>query len=128
MASPRKYDAAKGSLGGYLCGIARNVLRGQAGIGGRELPLDEELPEEGMAAEGDLLAELAHQEKLECLRRSVLALPHPYREALVLCDMEERSYPEAAAILECPAGTVASRLHRARAMLRSRLKELGCVR
>ena len=46
----------------------------------------------------------------------------------MLCDLEELSYPHAAALLDCPPGTVASRLHRARNMLKWRLKEMGCVR
>ena len=75
-----------------------------------------------------MLAELDRQERLELLHKSVLALPALYREALILCDLEEMSYPEAAAILDCPEGTVASRLHRARAMLKSRLQAVRCVR
>ena len=51
-----------------------------------------------------------------------------YREALILCDLEEMSYPEVAVALHCPEGTVASRLHRARRMLKSRLQSMGCVR
>jgi RNA polymerase sigma factor (sigma-70 family) len=76
----------------------------------------------------DLWEQIDRQELLECLRKSVLALPEQYREAVVLCDMEEMSYPEAAAVLQCPPGTVASRLHRARSMLKARLLEMGCVR
>jgi RNA polymerase sigma-70 factor (ECF subfamily) len=39
----------------------------------------------------------------------------------VLCDLEELDYREAAGIMECPVGTVRSRLHRARALLASKL-------
>jgi RNA polymerase sigma-70 factor, ECF subfamily len=129
--NPRKYDPAKGSLGAYLFGTARNVIRRQLETIRLDLPLADELldgDDAGLAAEPDLLSELDRQEKLECLRKSVLALPEPYREVLVLCDMEEMSYPDAAAVLQCPPGTVASRLHRARATLKLRLKEMGCVR
>ncbi len=128
---PRKYDPAKGSLCGYLFGIARNLVRRQMQSVGSDLPLTDDClqdDETGPAGEPDLLSELDRQEKLDCLRVAVLALPEPYREALVLCDLEEWSYPEAAAVLQCPPGTVASRLHRARTMLRSRLKAMGCVR
>ena len=45
----------------------------------------------------------------------------PYREALVLCDLQEMTYEDAARALECPVGTVRSRLHRARAMLAAKL-------
>jgi RNA polymerase sigma factor (sigma-70 family) len=49
-------------------------------------------------------------------------LPPEFRAAVVLVDMEGLSYEEAAHVLGCPIGTVRSRLHRARAMLRERLK------
>lgn len=75
-----------------------------------------------------MLSEVDRQERLELLHKSVLALPAAYRETLILCDLEEMSYPEVAAVLHCPEGTVASRLHRARTMLKSRLQSMGCVR
>lgn len=127
--NPRKHDPEKGPLGGYLAGIARNVMRRHAQSGAGDLPLEEEWAEdESAVGEGDVLADLDRAEALECLRTSMLALPASYREALVLCDLEEMSYVEAAAVLQIPAGTVASRLHRARSMLKHRLKEMGCVR
>jgi RNA polymerase sigma-70 factor (ECF subfamily) len=51
----------------------------------------------------------------------VQTLPVTYREALVLCDLQELSYRDAAEALGCPVGTVRSRLHRARQMLTARL-------
>jgi RNA polymerase sigma-70 factor (ECF subfamily) len=129
--NPRKFDPAKGSLAGYLFGIARNVMSRQFETSRLDQPLmDDDLDgeEAAMATEPDPLWELDRQEMLEQLQKSVLALPGPYREALVLCDLEEMSYPDAAAILKCPEGTVASRLHRARAMLKVRLKKMRCVR
>ena len=127
---PRKFDPAKGTLAGYLFGIARNVMRRQMAASFLDVPLeDEQLDDDpALRIEPDMLLELDRQERLELLQKSVLALPAAYREALVLCDLEELSYPEAAAILECPEGTVASRLHRARAMLKSRLRAVRCVR
>lgn len=56
------------------------------------------------------------------LRRAVLALPVKYREAVVLCDLQELSYAEAAHVLGCAIGTIRSRLHRGRALLASRLR------
>ncbi len=129
--NPRNYEPMKGSLAGYLFGIARNVMRRQMDVIRLDEPLDEELLDGGdaaVAAELDLLWELDRQDRLEQLQKSVLALPAIYREALVLCDLQEMSYPEAAGILRCPEGTVASRLHRARAMLKVRLKKMGCLR
>ena len=54
-------------------------------------------------------------------RRAVCALPVSYREAVVLCDLQEMTYAEAASVLSCPVGTVRSRLHRGRALLAERL-------
>jgi RNA polymerase sigma-70 factor (ECF subfamily) len=129
--NPRNYDPAKGSLAGYLLGIARNVMRRQMGSSRLDVPLEDDAAdcdETGLTTEPDVLSEVDRRERLELLQKSVAALPEPYREALVLCDLEEMSYPEAAAILNCPEGTVASRLHRARAILKSRFKKMGCLR
>lgn len=127
---PKKFDAARGTLAGYLFGIARNVMRREIAASFLDVPLaDAELAdEEVFAADPDVLSELDRQERLELLHKSVLTLPATYREALILCDLEEMSYPEASVILDCPEGTVASRLHRARAMLKSRLQNVRCVR
>lgn len=127
---PLKFDPAKGTLSGYLFGIARNVMRRQMATSFHDIPLEDEQigDDPALSIEPDMLLELDRQERLELLQKSVLALPSAYREALILCALEELSYPEAAAILECPEGTVASRLHRARAMLKSRLRAVRCVR
>jgi RNA polymerase sigma-70 factor (ECF subfamily) len=52
----------------------------------------------------------------------VLALPERYREVVVLCDLQEMSYLEAAEVLGCAVGTVRSRLHRARALLIEKMR------
>ena len=58
------------------------------------------------------------EEAVEAVRQAVLALPAHYREVVVLCDLEEMDYANAAAALGCSIGTVRSRLHRARESLR----------
>jgi RNA polymerase sigma-70 factor (ECF subfamily) len=128
--NPRRLDPEKGSLAGYLFGIARNVMRNHIAGTILDVPMDNETldEDETLSAESDVLFDIDRQEKLELLRKSVQALPAPYREALVLCELEEMSYPEAAVILNCPEGTVASRLHRARTMLKAKFKAMGCVR
>ncbi|MGH9593719.1 MAG: sigma factor-like helix-turn-helix DNA-binding protein, partial [Bryobacteraceae bacterium] len=60
----------------------------------------------------------------EMLREAVLKLPDHYREPITLCDLEGKSYSEAAALLECPVGTVRSRLNRARSILLEKLRPL----
>ena len=119
-----RFDPERGSLLAYLYGIARNhVLRGLQ----RErshVHLDDEQDCDGSpwTAREDILGELTRGETIESVRRAVLALPASFREVVVLCDLHEMSYVEAAAVLGCVVGTVRSRLHRARGMLLEKLK------
>lgn len=125
------YEAEKGSLGSYLFGIARNLTRRVMQRSRLDLPIEEEwldTGEAGLTSDLDVLSELSNSELLEFLRKAVLALPEQYREVVALCDLEEMSYAEAAALLECSPGTVASRLHRARAMLKMKLSCQKCVK
>ena len=126
IGNPRAYDPAKGSVAGYLFGIARNLTRRTLLQRRLDIPLEDEedlgeWADGGFASHPDVLAEISQQELLDCLRKAVPALPESYREVIVLCEMEEMSYADAAAILRCPPGTVASRLHRAREILKMRL-------
>jgi RNA polymerase sigma-70 factor, ECF subfamily len=54
---------------------------------------------------------------------AVKRLPEEFRMAVILVDLGDFSYTDAAAILSCPVGTVRSRLSRAREMLREQLKD-----
>jgi RNA polymerase sigma-70 factor (ECF subfamily) len=66
-----------------------------------------------------------HQNDLVAhLKRQVRRLPAMQRQVLTLVDLEEFSYAETADILEIPLGTVMSRLHRARAQLRTQFNEV----
>ena len=69
----------------------------------------------------DLLGDLTRAEESRRVREAVLTLPVRYREAVVLCDLQELSYADAAAALGCAVGTVRSRLHRGRALLAAKL-------
>lgn len=53
--------------------------------------------------------------------RAIEELPEEFRTVVILCDIEEFTYEEIAEFVDCPIGTVRSRLHRARKMLASRL-------
>ncbi len=64
---------------------------------------------------------------IEVLHREIDRLPERHRVVVVLCDLEERSYDEAARHLRCPVGTVKSRLARARERLREGLARRGVV-
>ena len=122
---PKGYEPDKGTIAGYLFGIARNLTRRSMQQSRLDLPIDDESfdssSEPALACDLDVLADLSNAELLEGLRKAVLALPEQYREVVALCDLEEMSYGDAAAILECSPGTVASRLHRARTMLKAKL-------
>ena len=125
------FDPAKGPLAAYLFGTARNLTRRTM----RQLPREEELLEDDVmepASDLDVLEELSQADLLEHLKKAVLALPELYREVVILCDLEEMSYPAAAEVLQCSPGTIASRLHRARTMLKTKLstkmKGVGCER
>ena len=59
----------------------------------------------------------------EEIARALAGLPEVFRSAVVLRDVEDFTYEEIARILEIPIGTVMSRIHRGRALLRSALQE-----
>lgn len=120
MNSAQRYDSERGSVPAFLYGIARNfVLRSLE----RERPyLTASDETASYVADQDVFDELARAERLETLRKAVLALPPAYREVVVLCDLHERDYAEAASVLGCAIGTVRSRLHRARALLSEKMR------
>jgi RNA polymerase sigma factor (sigma-70 family) len=75
---------------------------------------------EGFCRAGE--ASAASEQALQQLRLCVAALTPKYREVLVLCGFESKSYEEAARLLGVPVGTVCSRLNTARGLLRAKLK------
>jgi len=127
------FDSSRGSFQAYLFGIARNqVLRRIERDRHYLLIVSEEEDAESqtldnLAAANDPLGDLTRRETIESVRQAVLALPAHYREVVVLCDLHEMSYLEAAEILGCAIGTVRSRLHRARLVLVNKLQGLKSV-
>ena len=71
----------------------------------------------------DVEDKLHFQLMSDSIARALSALPEEYRLAVLLSDVEEFSYREIADIMECPVGTVMSRLHRGRRLLQSALRE-----
>lgn len=63
-------------------------------------------------------------ERQALVRRALESLTEEYRAVLVLKEMEDLSYEEIAGIVNCPVGTVRSRIHRGREELRQRLRRL----
>ena len=124
MRDASRYERGRSSVVAWLCGIARNQARRRLERDKRLVAFnaDEEDGPPGIeAAQVDPLADLTRAEGIESLRRAVLSLPLRYREAVVACDLQELSYLDAAEALGCAVGTVRSRLHRARALLASKL-------
>jgi RNA polymerase sigma-70 factor, ECF subfamily len=132
MREGRSFNARRGSLRAWLYGIGRNCIRRCLERERLYVGLESEEQEENTAellpdpcVPEDRLAGLSSRETVEQVRRAVLALPAGYREAVILCELHELGYAEAAQIMGCPVGTVRSRLHRARELLAPRLK---CLR
>jgi RNA polymerase sigma-70 factor (ECF subfamily) len=127
-----RYDPARGTVGNYLFGIARHVVLGRFPV--REVTgVDTDTDEvaDGAAGEPTILDSLTRAETIDAVRVAIGSLPPLYREVLVLCELQELTYVDAAAIVKCPVGTVRSRLHRARALLLTKLSALNppaCVR
>jgi len=128
--NPKGYEAGKGPVSGYLFGIVRNLTRRATQQSRLDLPIEEEWLDADSAFMSDLdvLGDLSNSESLEQLRKTILTLPEQYRETVALCDLEEMSYADAAALLDCSPGTVASRLHRAHAMLKMKLSSQKCLK
>jgi RNA polymerase sigma-70 factor (ECF subfamily) len=121
-----RFDSTKGSLQSYLFGMTRNQVLRRFDKRATLVSIDEERdggdPLGAVESTTDQHGELARAQTVEIVRRAVQSLPVNYREVVVLCDLQEVSYEDAAAALECAVGTVRSRLHRARAMLAERLQ------
>jgi len=85
---------------------------------------DEDPTIDDWPADADNNPQVVYLRKLERdeVRRAIESLPATYREIVLLRDIEGFSYQEIATVLGCPAGTVMSRLGRAREKLRQRLK------
>jgi RNA polymerase sigma-70 factor (ECF subfamily) len=140
----KKFDPARGTLSGFLFGIARNHLRRRWEQDRHSTALPNDADEldtllavcagagKGSHSNGNgngrgpfLVSrdEFASLETVGRVRQAIGTLPQNYREAVILCELEEMSYEEAAAALDCPVGTVRSRLHRARALLAEKLHD-----
>lgn len=112
---PGSFDPGRGELAPFLGGVARNVLHRQERWYRRWLPIDP-------AAHATVAHDPSRDLDAAILRKAIALLPMPYREAVVLCDLEGKSYDEAAAISCCAVGTIRSRLHRGRELLSRKLK------
>jgi RNA polymerase sigma-70 factor (ECF subfamily) len=124
----RHFDSYRGpAMKPWLLAILRNVCNVEfARRGKQETPAD--LAEDGEAdatppiwqePQASPETALLRQQDGDTIRRLVAALPQPFREAIVMRDINDLSYNEIAEVAGVPVGTVMSRLARARSMLRS---------
>jgi RNA polymerase sigma-70 factor (ECF subfamily) len=117
------FDASRGTFRAYLFGVARHMVLKR--LGSRydtAVTTESDVPDVPLPP--DVLDTLAQQERVAAVRTAVQSLPPAYREVVALCDLAEIEYSSAAQIIGCPVGTVRSRLHRARALLVSKLASL----
>jgi RNA polymerase sigma-70 factor (ECF subfamily) len=121
-----QYDATRGPVANYLLGIARHCVLKKLGalyasvaVNGADGTCG------GAVAQPTILDALTRAETIETVRGAIESLPPAFREVVVLCELQEMSYEEAAGVVQCPVGTIRSRLHRARALLMTKLSEMS---
>jgi RNA polymerase sigma-70 factor, ECF subfamily len=127
----RHFDTFRGpAIKPWLFAILRNVCRGEfARRSGALHSIDHSVDGETNEDEDAVSplwqepqvspeTEVLHQRDAETIRRLVAELPDPFREAIVLREINDLSYSEIADVVGVPIGTVMSRLARARSMLR----------
>ena len=117
---------ADGSLKGWLFTILRNIWLNQLRQRRTtpdlvELDADENGASEPADTSQDPLTGYINGIEREQVRAAIQQLPVEFREIIILREYEELSYQEIAALLDCPPGTVMSRLARARGKLRDLL-------
>jgi RNA polymerase sigma factor (sigma-70 family) len=96
---------------------AVSVRRRRRELPGADLTLAPQAP--------DSSSDLVQRELAPVLDRELQALPAKYRQPLVLCYLEGKTYDEAAEELGCPKGTLSTRLTRGRELLRAQLTRRG---
>ena len=125
MTRPGQYDPARGTLAAWLCGVARNLARKACGVREEATdPLDladDAAPRDEHIEHDTPLEKLLRDEAAEQVRQALSRLAPHYRDVLILCELSELSYAEAAQVCGIDIGTVRSRLSRARAQLAERL-------
>jgi RNA polymerase sigma-70 factor, ECF subfamily len=118
LRGPMGYQPGRGSLGAYLAGMARHQLLNQWRDARRHIPLDESLDtDDGAEAMPASDVRLSQSQQRQSLWAAIRSLSWPQREAIVLVDLQERSYEDAAAIAGVSVDTLRTRLHRARLRL-----------
>jgi RNA polymerase sigma-70 factor (ECF subfamily) len=118
------FDPERGALGAYLFGVARNYVRRAMEKSYSEASTTSTAEEDDsrLVTDFDPVHDIAKSQLSVAVWKAVLSLPEHYREVVVLCDLQEQTYADAAQALGCAIGTIRSRLHRAHEMLMKKLK------
>jgi len=119
-----RFDPKQGDLGAFVFGIARNLVRR---IDRRErsfepLPDDAEVLARLVGPTAESSDQLVQDQLIGNVRAAVASLPEHYRQVVVLCDLCEMTYADAATRMGCAVGTVRSRLNRGHKLLAEKLK------
>ena len=109
------FDAGRGAVGAWLAGVARHALAAMWREGRLEEPLPED--DEGLAGEMSPESLLVQAQDSAAVWAALRGLAAPFREVLVLVDLQERPYAEAAQIAGIQVNTLRTRLHRGRSKL-----------
>ena len=131
MTRTDQFDPLRGTIGSWLCGVARNLARKAAGH--REIATDPDdlvsdtAPHDDHVDHNTPLEHLLRNEMAEKVRVSLSALAPHYRDVLILCELSELTYAEAAQVCGIDIGTVRSRLSRARTQFARRLAREGLL-
>jgi RNA polymerase sigma-70 factor (ECF subfamily) len=115
----RRFQVGRSGVVAWLLGIARNYARRRLAEPRHDGLSD---PQDEPRQEDDPVGAIDRERQMRDLRKALEDLPVVYREAVVLCDLEELSYADAAAAAHCPIGTLRSRLHRGRTLLSGRMR------
>ncbi len=116
-----RFDPARGSLAAYIFGIARHHILKRLSASRLEMNDCDEAVEAPADDGASPFEAMSRAEVVQAVRAAIASLPPVYREIVTLCELEELDYATAASVVQCPLGTVRSRLHRARALLMSKL-------
>jgi RNA polymerase sigma-70 factor (ECF subfamily) len=125
----KAYRDSRGDVGAFAFGIARNFVRRARRRERTYQPLLDDEAIERLAASLVSGAEAVHakvirDEVTEQVRAAIATLPEHYAQPVILCDLCEFSYAEAASRLGCAVGTIRSRLSRAHLLLARKLEPL----
>ena len=130
MTKAAQFDPSRGTVGSWLCGVARNIARQHLGEPREEYRDPAELHDDAhmnaALVDGETpLESVLRNEAAEQVRAAIARLKPHYRDVLILYELSGLSYAETAQVCGLEIGTVRSRLNRARTALASTLEPYG---